>query len=261
MSKSKFSSGRKTLYGLFIVTLLWCILYFAVDSAAIPSPYKTLINFVKIFPGTLSRHLFVSLGRILWAISLSLIIGTALGIFIGVNSWAEELISPIIYILYPLPKIAFLPILMILFGLGNTPKILLIVFIIVFQFILASRDGVKEIPKELIYSVNSLGLSKLQFYRHLIIPALLPKIITSLRNSIGISISVLFFSENFATTYGIGYFIMNSFAMVNYVEMFSGIMALSLLGLILFKLIDILEMKLCPWIKISREHMVSGSEA
>lgn len=181
-----------------------------------------------------------------------MLFGTLIGLWIGISKRADEFITPIVYILYPLPKIAFLPILMILFGLGNTPKVVLIVIIIIFQIILAARDGVREIQKELFYSVISLGLNKLEIYKHLILPAVLPKIITALRISVGVSISVLFFGENFATTYGIGYFIMNSWMMVNYVEMFSGILALSLMGLLIFKLIDILENKLCRWIKISR---------
>ena len=165
---------------------------------------------------------------------------------------ADELISPVVYILYPIPKIAFLPILMILFGLGNTPKIVLIITIVIFQIIVAVRDGVKEIPKELFYSVVSLGLNKLQIYRHLIIPYVLPKIITAIRISVGVSISVLFYGENFATTYGIGYFIMDSWIKVNYVEMFSGILALSIMGFLIFKFIDVIENRLCGWIKIGK---------
>ena len=241
-----------------MVLLFWYLLYLTLDTAAIPSPLSAFINFFKLFPGTLSKHLLVSLARIGAAIFVSLFLGSALGIFIGMNKKAEELISPIVYILYPLPKVAFLPILMIMFGLGNAPKIMLILFIIIFQFILAARDGIKEIPKELFYSVYSLSLSRVQVYYHLIIPSVLPKVITALRNSIGVSIAVLFFAENFATTYGIGYFIMNSWAMVNYVEMFSGIIALSLLGLILFKLIDYLEERLCPYIRLRRDSYLKG---
>ena len=255
MKKLKAILHNKTLYAAFIVLLFWYILHFTVGSYAIPSPYKTILNFIEIFPGTLSLHILVSLGRILAAIIISLILGSFIGLWIGLSKKADELISPIVYILYPLPKIAFLPILMILFGLGNTPKIVLIIIIIIFQIIIAARDGVREIPKELFYSVLSLGLSKLEIYRHLIIPAVMPKIITSLRISVGVSISILFFGENFATTYGIGYFIMNSWLMVNYVEMFSGILALSIMGLILFKLIDLLEMKLCGWIKIGKKEL------
>jgi NitT/TauT family transport system permease protein len=69
-----------------------------------------------------------------------------------------------------------------------------------------------------------------------------------MRISIGVSISVLFFAENFATKWGIGYFIMNSWLLVDYTAMFSGILALSLLGLIMFSLIDMLDKKFCSWV-------------
>lgn len=254
MKKLKVLLFNKTLYAVFIVLLFWYVLHLTVGSSAIPSPYITILNFIGIFPATLSLHLLVSLGRILAAVLISLLLGGLIGLWIGLSKKADEFITPIVYILYPLPKIAFLPILMILLGLGNTPKIVLIIIIIIFQITIAARDGVQEIPKELFYSVLSLGLNKVDIYRHLIIPAVLPKIITSLRISVGVSISVLFFSENFATTYGIGYFIMNSWLMVNYVEMFSGILALSMMGILLFKWIDLMENKLCRWIKAGKNN-------
>jgi NitT/TauT family transport system permease protein len=256
MKKLKAIIQNKTLYASLVILLFWYMLHLTVDSSAIPSPYKTIVNFAQIFLNTLSLHLLVSLGRISAAVLISLLLGGIIGLWIGMSEKADELVTPIVYILYPLPKIAFLPILMILFGLGNTPKIVLIIIIIIFQIIVAARDGVKEISKELFYSVMSLGLSKLQIYRHLILPAVLPKIITALRISVGVSISVLFFGENFATTYGIGYFIMNSWMMVNYVEMFSGILALSMMGLLIFKLIDVVENKLCRWIKIGKKNII-----
>ncbi len=250
--KLKWINQFKTLYGFLVVLLFWYILHLAVASSAIPSPFQTIINFIEIFPGELSIHLSVSFLRITAAILISLVAGSIIGLWIGMSKKADELVSPIVYILYPLPKIAFLPILMILFGLGNTPKIVLIITIVVFQIIVAVRDGVKEIPKELFYSVMSLGLSRLEIYRHLIVPAVLPKIITAIRISVGVSISVLFYGENFATTYGIGYFIMDSWIKVNYVEMFSGILALSIMGFVIFKLIDVMEARLCGWIKIGK---------
>lgn len=242
----------KTLYAVLIVLLVWQCLHLLVNSPIIPSPGLTFITFLQIFP-ILGLHLLVSLSRITVALLISLVLGSAIGLWIGLSKQADQWISPIIYILYPLPKIAFLPILMILFGLGNAPKIILIVMIIIFQITLAARDGVREISKELFLSVLSLGLNRRDLYRHLILPAVLPKIITSLRISMGVSISVLFFAENFATTYGIGYFIMNSWMMVNYVEMFSGILSLSILGLILFMLIDLAESRLCRWTTLGKE--------
>jgi NitT/TauT family transport system permease protein len=248
----KYIAANKTLYGSIIVILLWYIMHITVNSSVIPSPYATFKNFTEIFLETLVPHLFVSFLRITSAVLLSLILGSIIGLWIGMNNKADELITPVVYILYPLPKIAFLPVLMILFGLGNTPKILLIVIIIIFQIIISVRDGVKEISKELFFSVMSLGIGRLQIYRHLIIPAVLPKTFTALKISIGVSISVLFFGENFSTTYGVGYFIMNNWIMVNYLEMFSGILALGLMGLLIFKLLDFIEDRLCGWIRIGK---------
>ncbi|QSX09040.1 ABC transporter permease [Alkalibacter rhizosphaerae] len=247
--RTRFSQG---LYSMAIILGFWYILHVAVGSAAIPSPHETLVHFVQALPGKLSIHLLYSLGRVLTAMVVSVVAGSALGIWIGSSQKADRLITPIVYMLYPIPKIAFLPILMIILGLGEEPKVLLIVLIIVFQFTMAARDGIQEIPKELVFSVASLGVGKWDRMIHLIIPAILPKIITTVRISMGAAISVLFFAENFATTYGIGYYIMNQWAMVNYKEMFSGILALSLAGYLLYQLIDGLDRKVCAWVHVGK---------
>jgi NitT/TauT family transport system permease protein len=245
-------SKNRALYGTFMIFMFWYALHFSVHSSVIPSPHETVITFIRIFPDLLLSHLLRSLGRITMAVTVSLIIGVSLGLWIGMNPKIDEIINPIIYILYPVPKIAFLPVLMILFGLGNLSKIVLITIIIIFQIIVTTRDGVKALTKELFYSVRSLGMNQIKIYRHLVIPAVLPKIITALRISVGTSIAVLFFAENFATQYGIGYFIMNSWITVNYTKMFSGILALSIMGLLIFKMIDYVESRLCVWIRVGK---------
>jgi len=252
LSWIRLKRWSRSVYAGLIVVLLWTLLHLTLRSAVIPSPWLTLRTTVEIFP-VLARHLAVSLGRVLASLMIALVLGGAIGLWIGLSTRADQWVTPVVYLLYPLPKIAFLPILMILFGLGNAPKIILIVIIIIFQIILAARDGVREIPRELFISVQSLGLSRAGLYRHLVLPAVLPKVITAIRISIGVSISVLFFGESFATQFGIGYFIMNSWMMVNYVEMFSGILVLSLAGLVLFKLVDLTENRLCRWIRIGKE--------
>lgn len=91
---------------------------------------------------------------------------------------------------------------------------------------------------------------KLNFFdtiTKVILPSIAPKIFSALRVSIGIAISALFFSKNYATKYGIEYFIMNSWSMVDYKGMFAGIIALSIMSLVIFKIIDLLEKKICPW--------------
>mgnify|MGYP006288937767 CR=1 FL=1 len=244
----KFKKNN-TIYGILIIISIWYIFYFTISSNIIPAPHKTIINFIKIFPSTLSIHISVSLMRLLLALLISLFLGVVIGVILGLNKKVDRLIKPVIYILYPIPKVAFLPVFMVLFGLGNLSKVILILFIIIFQVIVTVRDAVNSLSKELFYSVRSLGMNKIQILRHLIIPATMPEIFTSLKINVGTSVAVLFFAENYATSYGIGYFIMNSWVKVNYLDMFSGILALSILGLALFKTVDFFENQFCGWIK------------
>lgn len=218
-----------------------------VNSSIIPGPLETIITFGKLMTDKLSLHIIISLFRIIASILISLVIGVPMGLWLGLSKRADAIISPVTYILYPIPKVAFLPLFMMLFGLGNSSKIILMISILVFQIILTVRDGVKEIPGEMYHSVKTLGLNQWQTYIHLVIPAVLPKIISALRVSIGVSIATLFFSENFATTYGIGYFIMNCWVMADYTQMFAGILSMSIMGIFIFKVIDFMEKKLCPW--------------
>ncbi len=248
----KVITKRKTLYGVVILIAFWYIAHIIINSNTVPGPFETFTAFIRLAGEGLFIHIGASLVRIFAAAAISIIIGVPLGLWIGFSLKADAILSPILYLLYPIPKVAFLPVFFLLFGLGDTSKVILIITIIIFQIIMATRDGIKEIPMELIYSVKSLGLKTLGMYRHLILPAALPRIISSLRISVGISISVLFFTENYGTFYGIGYFIMYQWSVLRYTEMFAGIIGFSLMGFFMFRILDLVEKKLCPWIFIQK---------
>ncbi|MEN6327421.1 MAG: ABC transporter permease subunit, partial [Syntrophomonas sp.] len=156
-------------------------------------------------------------------------------------------LSPMVYFTYPVPKIALLPIIMLLFGLGEASKLIMIVLIIVFQIIITSRDAVKAIPEEIFRSLQSLGASKWQIFTEIIIPASLSDVLTATRLALGTAVSILFFTETFGTEYGMGYFIMDSWMRVNYLDMYSGIVILSFMGFCIFTIIDITESYICSW--------------
>ena len=237
---------KRNLYVLGIIGLTWYLLHFFVDPRLIPAPHEALIAFANHWDVIL-MHIVSSLYRILIAIFVTLIIGVPLGILIATHKRIDALVSPLIYALYPVPKIALLPILMLFFGLGNLSKIILVGLIIIFQILVSTRDGVKAINPSYYTSMKTLGATKWQVYQHMIIPATIPNLLTSLRLSIGTSISVLFFAENFATRYGIGYYIMDNWLKLDYKGMFAGIVAISLMGSLLFGCIDVLEKRLCKW--------------
>ena len=240
-------SGVWYLYGILIFLVLWYVVGILVRLPIIPSPLAVMGNLITIFPSKIVIHAFYSLWRIVAGVFLSLIVGIPLGLCMGYFEKWDRVLSPLVYLTYPIPKIALLPIMMLLFGLGDLSKIIMLFLIIVFQVVVALRDGVKSIPKETYYPLYSLGASFMDVFWEILMPASLPKFLTSIRVAMATAISVLFFTETFGTQYGMGYFIMDAWMRVNYLEMYSGIVVLSCIGLILFGVIDYLDQKMCHW--------------
>jgi NitT/TauT family transport system permease protein len=177
---------------------------------------------------------------------LALLVAIPSGLAIGHLKRLDRILSPTLYLLYPLPKIAFLPVFMVLFGIGDLSKIILIAVIIFFPATLTIRDGVKEMPFQYLELAQAYHLTSRQVLTDIIWPSILPRIFSSLRITVGISLSVLFVSETYAATYGLGYTIMNNWVMANYVGMYAGIVLLSLLGLLLYIVIDKVEQLVIP---------------
>lgn len=244
---NRFKEIYKYIYAMVVVFIFWYLLHVILDSFVIPNPIDVILKLFKVGYGIISTHLIASFFRLITALAITTILGYSIGILIGVNDKLDSLISPIVYLFFPVPRIAFLPVFMILFGLGNTSKIVLIVAIAIFQIIISVRDGAKEIPNELILSANSLKLSRYEMMKHIYIPATMPRLFTAIRIALGSSMAALFFAENYATKYGIGYYIMNSWIKVDYEGMYCGIIIISLLGIVMFKIIDILQSRMCKW--------------
>lgn len=234
------------LYAIGIVIMLWEILHLSLDSFVVPEPFEVLLYTFRTMDQLL-RHLGASLGRIIAGLGLTLVIGGSLGIALGANKHFDRYITPVVYLIYPVPRIAFLPVFMILFGLGDLSKVILIFAISVFHLIVNVRDSIYHLPEHLFLTAKTWGLTRRQQLFDFIIPAAMPSIFTSLKIVVGSSMVAVFFAENYATRLGIGYYIMNAWIKVNYVEMYSGIVAISLCGMGLFKMIEFIEHKVCRW--------------
>ena len=234
--------------GFISFLLLWQLLHLFISTRVIPGPLAVLAYTFKV-PGVLLVHSGASVLRIAAALVISLVIGIPTGILLGENRGLSKFFGPLLYFIYPIPKVAFLPVLMLVHGLGNTSKVILIVWIVVFQLMLSVRDGVVGIDPINVAVMDGLCATSLQKHRYLILPSIVQNIFSGLRISVGISMASLFFAENYATTYGIGYFILSAWTKMDYIEMFSGILTLGLVGVVLFKMIDVLEVRLAPWQK------------
>ncbi|PIE72218.1 MAG: ABC transporter permease [Deltaproteobacteria bacterium] len=192
--------------------------------------------------GELGLHFLASFGRVLAAIVLATALAAPLGLLLGQMPRIDRCVSPLIAILYPIPKIVFLPVIYVLMGISDFSKITLIAIIIFFQILVVVRDEALALHKELILSVKSLGAGRRALFRYVYLPASLPAILTALRVSTGTAVAVLFIAEQSLTTYGLGYYIViETYQVLLYREMYAGIMGMALLGVLLYFAIYALE--------------------
>lgn len=233
--------------GFILFNLVWYILAEWLQLKALPSPIDVYSAYQKAFENGILDHSLASLRRIVISIGISLVIALILGLWMGYSKRVNRLLGPMIYFSYPIPKLALLPIVMTLFDLGETSKIIIVVLIIVFQLIITIRDAVRNISKENYYVLTSFGATSMQKMRHITLPAILPETFSSLRVALGIATSALFFIETFGTDKGLGFYITDSQMRIDYVQMYFGIIVLSLIGFALFLFVDLLDKVLCKW--------------
>lgn len=241
----------KTILASWIFLMFfWWLISLLVGMSILPSPWEVFPKISVIFFDVIIEHLWWSFFRIITGIFLAIAIAYPLGMLMGYYNFFDKVISPIAYLLYPIPKIALLPIIMLFLGLGEMSKITIIFLIIFFQILVSIRDAVKSIPKEYYHIFYTLGATYGEIARYILVPASLPPLFSSIKTALATAISVLFFTETYGTDAGLGYFIMDAWLRVDYVEMYSGILILGMLGMGLFFIIDKIQINVCKWQQI-----------
>lgn len=243
------SIARKALgYAGAVIALLasWAVVAWLVGSPALPGPLIAFQTFFQQWP-QIWPQILVSAWRVLAAMFIGTVLAVPLGLWLGRSPRADALAAPIIFLTYPIPKVVFLPVLLVLLGLYDAPKIALIALIVFFQILVTARDAAKAVPEGSVLSVRSLGAKPLDIYRHVVVPASMPDIFTALRIGTGTAIAVLFLAESIAGTNGLGYYIVDAWGRIDYPAMFAGIIAMALLGVVLYEGLDALEGYVTRW--------------
>ena len=239
---------RDLILAVIAIIILWQLMSWLVNRPILPSPVQVAKAFPSELKSGLIDHFLVSLWRVIASTVLAIVIAAPLGLILGQSKRLDSLFSPLIYLVYPIPKVVFVPVILLLLGLGDAPKIAIIFLILFFQILVLVRDQAAGLRPELIQSVRSLGAGRRALFRFVYLPASLPAILTALRQSVGTAAAVLYIAELFATQRGLGYYIyLNGSTLFNYPAMYVGIVAMSLLGLGLYFSVDWLERRLCRW--------------
>lgn len=233
--------------GALLLNLLWWVVAELLDLPALVSPLVVYGQMGEVWQRGMSAHLAASLQRILWGIGVAMLMGLATAILMYRCKLFGRMMDGFLYFCYPVPKLALLPVVMLLAGLGDVAKVVMIVLIIYFQITINVRDSLRHIPKESFLTLTSLGGSRGQVLRHVLLPAILPEVLSTLRVAIGTAISVLFVTETYGTARGMGFFIVDAWMRLDYTSMYAGIVVLGMAGFVLFLLTDICEAYLCRW--------------
>ena len=227
---------------------VWAVTAALVGRPFLPSPGAAAESLARrLADGSLALHLGASGRRVGLALLLTGPAAAALGLAAGRSKRLDALVSPFVYLLHPLPKVAFLPVIMLFLGLGDPAKIFLIGLIIFGQVLVSARDAARAVPEALVESIRSLGASKVAVARHVVFPYALPALLSALRVGLGTAIAVLFIAETFASDAGLGWYVVDAWTRVDYPDMYAAIIALSVFGLACYLAVDAAEAVLCRW--------------
>jgi NitT/TauT family transport system permease protein len=219
-----------------------------IDPRFVPSPISIgIAGYDLIVSGELLGHVKDSLFRLLIGFVLGAIPAIMIGIVMGLSRWVRAAIDPIVAAFFPIPKIALLPIVMLLFGIGDVSKIVLIAFAVLFLVIINTMAGVMALDPVYFDVAKNFGASRYKLLTKVVIPGTLPFIFVGLRLGLGVSMIVIVAVEFVAAESGIGFLIWTSFAVMMIEDMFVGIIVITILGVLTNLVLRELERLAVPW--------------
>ncbi|BBN97874.1 ABC transporter permease [Sporolactobacillus terrae] len=239
-----------TILSFVFVLLVWQVMssFHIVQTTFLPSPEFVFNTFIQLITSTdYWADIGISFYRVFMGFLLAAIIGVPLGILAGTFKITESLIIPLSEFIRYMPAPAFIPLIMVWAGIGETAKILIIFIGSFFQLIIMVADDTKAVNEDLIHASYTLGANRRMALIRVILPAVLPRLFSTLRLIMGWAWTYLVVAELVAADSGLGYSIMKAQRFMNTDVIFVGILVIGLLGLIIDRLFVVLNRVLFPW--------------
>lgn len=236
----------KVIPPLIVLALLiavWWIVVVKTQSAIFPTPLQVVTGTLELAAdGTLWDHIDSSLMRVGAGFLLAVVIAIPLGLWMGRVDFVYTTLNPIFQIMRPISPIAWIPLAILWFGVGNASPIFLIFIASVFPLIVTTAAGVHTIEKRYLRAAENFGVSRYKLFTQVIIPAVLPEMIVGMRISLGVAWLVVVAAEMIALRSGLGYMIMDSRNAGNrYDLVIAGMIIIGIIGLLLDGLMRLLE--------------------
>lgn len=255
--ESRFSQKQLvimyTLISLFCLLAVWeVVARFTGASMFLPPASTVLAAFFKSFvepvgSHTMLAHIGVSLYRVAVAFALATIAGIALGVGMGYSRLLEAILKPIFEFIRPIPPLAWIPLSILWFGLGDTGKFF-IIFLGCFTFITVNTyDGARNVDPELMGAARMLGASESQVFFKIVLPSSVPYIFAGLQIAVTAGWSAVVGAEMIQSNEGVGWMIVRGMNTGNTVQIMVGMVAIGIVGFVLANLTSALERRLCAW--------------
>ncbi|MFW1689881.1 taurine ABC transporter permease TauC [Acinetobacter ursingii] len=239
---------------VFSVLLLWFLMtaLHLIPALFLPSPQAVWQKFLEVsqqgfMKATLWQHLAASISRVLFALLAAIAIGVPVGLWMGLNKYARAVLDPLVELLRPIPPLAYLPLLVIWFGIGETTKILLIFFSILAPVIISSTHGVISHQLNRERAALSLGATQAQVFWKVILPTALPHILTGIRIGLGVGWSTLVAAELVAADRGIGFMVQSAAQFLITDTVILGIIVIAVVAVSFELFLRWLQQQLSPW--------------
>lgn len=252
--RAQWSSRRISALTILVLFAAWALASYVevVPAVFLPSPLAVARKFALVatdgfVDATLLSHLGASLGRVFAALAASALVGIPVGLAIGATRVGRGVFDPILEFLRPIPPLAYLPLVIIWFGIGEPSKVLVIAISMLAPIALSTAAGVRGVSRERISAARTLGASPAQVLRHVVLPSALPSILTGIRIALGAGWTTLVAAELIAATRGLGFMIQSAaqFLVTDVVVM--GILVIAAVAFVLEFAIRRAEAVLVPW--------------
>lgn len=233
-----------------LLLVLWELLAQAgmVDIRLFSCPSRIMETFVPVlFSGELLYHSWVSVRRILLGFIAGAIPGVLLGLSMGLVPLLRAALEPMVAATFPIPKLAIMPLILLVFGLGESSKIFTIAIGVFYLVLINTMAGVLSIDPIYLDVAKNYGASRWNFYRTVALPGALPMIFAGFKLGLGTALLLIVAAELTAAWAGVGYWIWRAYDMFDIERMFSALIMMSVLGYLLSYLLDFIERRVIPW--------------
>ncbi|MCI2974664.1 MAG: ABC transporter permease [Ferrimicrobium sp.] len=217
--------------------------------AKIFTPPSTIFTtaITLIHNGVLTHDLAITSLRLIVGFVLGGALGIVVGIFLGIFRTLRAAFSPLFAALYAVPQIAVLPLLLVIFGIGETPKILTVAAVSFFVLEINAMAGVRSIDPQLLEAGRAYGAKGRRLFWHVLVPGSLPAIFTGLRVAAALALVVVTATEFVAANSGLGYLVWNSWQLFEPNEMYVGLITIALVGVVLTGIVELVGRRIMPW--------------